>query len=305
MGRFTRCLPVLTTLFLGLTTVSLSAAPATGKYLNVVKRLQDLQAKYPAFAQMITIGTNDDGVDIIGIRISNSPATNDPGKAAHLIVGTHHGNEGAAPEFTLALVESLLKRYAGLDLFRTSLLETEWHIIPVLNISGYNAGTRNEKGQDPNRDYPGPCIKAVGGKLKSIAALMAYLKTRTFAGSLTVHGYLGALTYPWGVDVSNTHTQDHNAFDLATAKAAKIAGYRYGTSTDIVYPCDGAFEDYSYWKHGLWSLLLELESGSASDISKTVMGVTTYFDEIAASHSVKNTFDTECQRSGRMDLHIE
>ena len=46
----------------------------------------------------------------------------------------------------------------------------------------------------------------------------------------------------------------------------------WGASTDVVYPCDGAFEDYAYWKHGMWSLLLELDSGSASDLQAASRG---------------------------------
>ena len=132
-----------------------------------------------------------------------------------------------------------------------------------------------------------------------------YLTSRTFTGSLTVHGYLGAITYPWGVDVDNTHTLDHNQYEQITSKAAAIAGYHYGTSTDIVYPCEGAYEDYVYWKHGMWSLLLELKSGSEDDIQKTTQATFSWFDQLDSSPSVKNQFTGHCNRSGRVDLHIE
>lgn len=306
MGSYQSVTRCLTSVVLSLGVFSAAwAAPITGNYAKIVDQMRAMETQYPKFAKVISIGTNDDNVEILGLRISTSPAANDPQKPAHLIVGTHHGNEGGAPVFVMAFVKRLLDRYSGQDLFRTNLMETEWHIIPVLNISGYNANTRTEKGQDPNRDYPGPCISATGGRLKSIHAMMDYMTTRQFAASLTVHGYLGAMTYPWGVDVSDTHTADQNYFEQVTGKAADIAGYRHGTSTDVVYPCDGAFEDYSYWKHGLWSLLLELESGSASDIKSTVEGITAYFDEIAATPSLKNQFKGNCQRSGRADLRLE
>ncbi len=306
MGSYqcvTRCLAAVV-LSLGLFSQAV-AAPATGKYLNIVDQMRAVEKQYPQFAKIFSIGTNDDDVEILGLRISTSPQASDPQKATHLIVGTHHGNETAAPVFVMAYVKTLVERYNSSDLFRTNLLATEWNIIPVLNISGYNAGNRNEKGQDPNRDYPGPCTNSGGGRLKSVRTLMDFMKTRTFAGSLTVHGYLGAMTYPWGVDVNDTHTLDHNYFQQITEKAADIAGYRYGTSTDIVYPCDGAFEDYSYWKYGMWSLLLELENGSASDIQSSVAGITSYFDELAASPSSKNQLKSQCQRSGRADLRLE
>lgn len=305
MERLMRVVRVFALSAFGFTaTVSMAAAP-TGKYLKIVERMQAIEAAHPKFVKIFSIGENDDGVMLFGVRVSATPAKVDAGRVGHLVVGTHHGNETAAPEFVMKFVESLVQKYEAGELYRTALLDTEWSVIPVLNVSGYNASNRQEKGYDPNRDYPGPCISGMGGKLKSIRLVMEFMKTRIFSGSLTVHGYLGALTYPWGVDVSNTHTMDHNLFDSATAKAAKENGYRYGTSTDIVYPCDGAFEDYAYWKHGMWSLLLELDSGSAGDIERTVTAMHTYFDNLEASPSVKNKFNTECQRSGRLDLGIE
>ncbi len=290
---------------LSLISVQLFAVP-TGRYKSVVDRLNQLQAAHPGFSQTFSIGKNDDGEDIIAIRISTTPAQVDPSKVGHLVVSTHHGNELAAPEFTLEFVKNILNRYESKNLYRGELSETEWTIIPVLNISGYNAGSRYEKGKDPNRDYPGPCISATGGKLGSIRTLMNFVTTRTFSGSLTVHGYAGALTYPWGVSVGNTHTKDHNLFDQITRKSAEQNGYRHGTSTDIVYPCDGAFEDYVYWKHGMWSLLLELKDGSKNDIAKTVKAIDVYFDQLDSSPSTQHTFNTQCSRQEMVaDLRFE
>jgi hypothetical protein len=36
--------------------------------------------------------------------------------------------------------------------------------------------------------------------------------------------------------------------------------YQTGNNTAIIYPADGTFEDYAFWKHGIWSLLFELGS---------------------------------------------
>ena len=293
--------------FVGLlfTSVSVFAAPPTGRYKTIVDQMQVLHQKYPTSSSIFIMGQNDDGVDLYAMRIGTTPASVDTTKVGHLVVGTHHGNEVHAATFSVAFMVSLLKDYSSPVLFQTSLPDTQWTIVPVLNVSGYNATNRYEHGVDPNRDYPGPCISATGGQLKSIKTMIDFLASRIWTGSLTVHGYAGALTYPWGVDVPNTHTLDQNQFEKITAKAAGVAGYRYGTSTDVVYPCNGSFEDYTYFKHGTWSLLLELQDGSANDIAKTVEGTRQYFAQLDSSPSVKNQLTSSCQRSGRPDLHNE
>jgi len=282
-----------------------SQSMAGDRYSDVVQQMHDLQNRYPKFTSIYSIGTNDEGKDILAMRISTTPNQLDPRKIGQIIVATHHGNEGGAVTFSVYFTEQLLKRYASGELYRGNLGQMEWTIIPVLNISGYNADEREEHGIDPNRDYPGVCIAKHGGSLKSIRLLMDLLKTRTFVGSVTVHGYEGSLTYPWGVDADNTHTQDHDIFDSITAKAAALNSYRYGTSTDIVYPADGAYEDFVYWKYGIWSLLLELRDGSASDVQNTTKAIASYFDSLNASPSVKNQFTAHCNNALNFALRAE
>lgn len=283
---------------------AMGATPPTGKYKTTVEKFTQVQAKYPGFSHLFTIGENDEGTELIAMRIGTTAGAVDPQKVGHLIVGTHHGNEGACPLFVAHLAEEILKRYTSDELFRGNLADTQWTLIPVLNVTGYNANSRNEYGKDPNRDYPGVCNSQPGGKLKSIRQFTSHLSTRVYSGSLTVHGYVGALTYPWGVDADNLHTLDHNQFDSITSKAAAINQYRYGTSTDVVYPADNTYEDFAYWKYGMWSLLLEMRDGSQSDIVSTAKAVQVYFDLLDSSPSIKNQFTGHCLRS-KPDLHIE
>lgn len=289
---------------LALVAQTLFAAP-TGRYKVVVDKLTQMQSAHPTVSQLFSIGKNAQGEDIVAIRVSTSPAQMVPSKIGHIVVSTHHGNELAAPEFTLAFIQDLLTRFESDEIYRGKLADTEWTIIPVLNISGYNSANRNENGMDPNRDYPGPCISQAGGQVGSIRTLMQFLNTRVFSGSLTVHGYAGALTYPWGVDVHNTHSLDHNLFEKITREAAKLNGYRYGTSTDVVYPCDGAYEDYVYWKYGMWSLLLELKSGNGDDIPRSVKAMASYFDQLESSPSTQHNLTSACAKERSKVIRFE
>jgi carboxypeptidase T len=291
--------------FAAFATTNSHAVEPTGRYLDIVNQMKAVQTNHSGFVSMFSLGANDDGVEIYALRISTTPTNMDPQKAGHLVVATHHGNEVEAATFAIDFINDLVARYESSELYRGRLSDIEWTVVPVLNVSGYNAKNRYEHGQDPNRDYPGPCVTGEGGRLKSIRQVMNLLNSRVFAGSLTVHGYAGAMTYPWGVNVDDTRTKDDNRYSAILAKAASLNGYSYGTSTDIVYPCDGAFEDFVYWRHGIWSLLLELKSGSASDRKMTVPAIAKYFDELDASPSVQNQLTSQCHSAGRLDLGRE
>lgn len=301
----TRVLTTLWVVFVAFGSLGHAASAPTGKYKTIIDKMQALVAKYPQYASVFSIGQNDEGTELMALRISITPSEVDHKKIGHLVVATHHGNEGACAPFTLYYAEELLKKYSSTELFRGNLSDIEWTLIPVLNVTGYNANSRYENGRDPNRDYPGVCNSNPGGKLKSIRTFMEHLKTRVYSGSLTVHGYVGSFTYPWGIDADNVHTQDHNLFETVTAKAAAVNGYRYGTSTDIVYPADNTYEDFAYWKYGMWSLLLEMKDGSQKDIEQTSLASFLYFDQLAASPSLKNQFTGHCQKQRRPDLRLE
>ena len=43
------------------------------------------------------------------------------------------------------------------------------------------------------------------------------------------------------------------------------SGYQTGNNTQVLYPADGTFEDYAYWKHGAWTLLFELGFSHSPD----------------------------------------
>jgi hypothetical protein len=286
--------------------VTLSAAEPTGRYKTIIDRVNVLQSQYPEISEVFSIGTNDDGVDIYAMRVSVNPKAVDPTKIGHIVVSTHHGDESDAPQFTMAFIADLLKRYSSEELWRGKLHDMEFTIIPVLNISGYNRNQREEHGQDPNRDYANPCLSSQGGKLGSIRRLLALYTTRIFTGSVTVHGYDGSLTYPWGMHASSYKTKDHNLYDQIFRKAAEHNGYKVGTAADIVYPANGCYEDFVYWKYGSWSLLLELrDHNSESDIRRTVPAIAAFFDLLDSSPSVSNQFTAQCKRYTGPDLRLE
>jgi len=59
----------------------LVAAPPSGAYKSILDKFNSLQAQYPTLSKMITVGTNDDSVDIYAMRISLTPESMDPRKS--------------------------------------------------------------------------------------------------------------------------------------------------------------------------------------------------------------------------------
>lgn len=291
---------------IGICLASLSyAVEPTGRYKTIYDQMVAFETQNPSLAKVFSIGANDDGVEMYAIRISTSPQTMDKSKIGQFLVATHHGNEGGSTVLAVEFMKDLLNRYKSDELWKGKLGDTEWTILPVLNISGYNANNRYEHGNDPNRDYPGPCTNSGFGKLKSVRNLINFLGVRSFAGSVTTHGYVGNFTYPWGFYTDNNKTLDDNKYREMFHKIADINGYSFGNSGDAIYPANGCYEDFVYWKHGSWSLLVELLNGSTNDVASTVPAISEFFNLIDSTPSSKNQFQANCTYHRGADLRRE
>lgn len=221
------------------------AARAT-KYDNVVVQMEQLAKANPSSVQVFTLANNDQGLPIKGLKIGNG-ATNS------LVVATHHGNEYGSTEVGLGFAKHLAKAPIK--------NQTVW-VIPVLNISGYNNNLRNEKNSktslDANRDYPGPCVTTKTFQLRSTSSLAQFLVDKNIVISATLHTYSAMVVYPWGISTHDVTTPYQNEYKKLVSAATVESGYQTGNNTELLYPADGTFEDYAYWKHGIWSLLFEL-----------------------------------------------
>jgi len=157
-----------------------------------------------------------------------------------------------------------------------------------LNISGYNAGQREERNStgrsfDPNRDYPDPCGNQSTYNLNSTDALSKYMISENIIGAVTIHGYIGTFTYPWGTYTDQRETPDNDIFKVVTAQAARVNSYRTGTHAGVIYPTFGAFEDWAYHALGVWTALLEIKS--QPNISQDARALVSYFGAIPQERS--------------------
>jgi carboxypeptidase T len=270
------------------------------QYADVVKHLEAVATTYSQNAQIFDLGMSDSGEMIKGLKIGN-------GERQNLLVGTHHGNEYGSTEVAIAFADALAKEpIAGQTLY----------VIPILNISGYNRGNRNEylkngMSYDANRDYPSPCRgDDQPFRLKSTKALADFIGSHQVVTSATLHTYDPSVLYPWGISTKDLDTGYTDIF-LALGKSATfMSNYKVGNSTDMLYPADGTFEDYAFWHEGMWSMLFELgfshnpsESQVNEMIRVNVPGLRKMFAEAPALRAKDHNFSGKCD--GRLSILLD
>lgn len=235
-------------------------------YDKIVQKLQELD-KLPG-TTLFTLGKNDQGRDIMGIVLGNSSKA----RIRHLVVGAHHGNERASAEVPLLFVPKMLEGMKEDELY---------YVIPVLNISGYNKSRREETGSDgdthdSNRDYEDACTTKADFQLKSTSLIAELVEREDVIAAVSVHGYIGTFTFPWGTNARDYSTLDNGFMETWAKKAVKINNYKIGTHGGAIYPAAGAFEDWGYYKLGVWSFLQEIRSPS-SDLNKDAASLVEFF----------------------------
>lgn len=260
----------LTALF---TTLSLTSALAAD-YDKITARLKELD-QLPNTA-LFSLGKNDQGTDLMGIVIGDARSA----RRRYAVVGTHHGNERASAQVPLHFIEKMAAQVKSDEVY---------FVIPVLNVSGYNISRREETGadkktHDSNRDYEDACTPKEDFKLKSTSLLAQLIERENIVSAVTVHGYIGTFTFPWGTDAKDYHTLDHSLMEEWAKKAAKLNNYKVGTHGGAIYPAAGAFEDWAYYKLGVWSYLLEIRSPS-SDLQKDALSLIEFFKTSPAERS--------------------
>lgn len=275
-------------------------APSAQNYDKVVQNLQQIVQQYPANAKLITIGVNDQGTPIQGIKIGS-------GGVNSLIVATHHGNEYGSTAVALGVAASFAQNpIQGQTVF----------IIPTLNISGYNRTSRYEQSvsgsYDPNRDYMGPCKRGSSYNLKSTKAIADFLDTQNIQISATLHTFWPAVVYPWGISTSDLSTPHDAQYIKLVEAATQESRYQTGNNTQILYPADGTFEDYAYWKHGIWSLLFELGFSHSPDstaiknlVDVNVPGIRRFLEQSPKTRAVEHSFSGRCQARMAQRIWLE
>lgn len=271
-------------------------------YAGVEKYIQDLAAKYPSNVTLFHLPVSDSKQAPIGMKVGS-------GSGRTLVVATHHGNEYGSTEVALGFAASIAAQPIPGQVV---------YVIPVLNIGGYNTRTRQERDargvlRDPNRDYPGPCGTEGPFFLKSTKALADFVAQEKIITSATLHTSYPAVMYPWGIATRDLATDYPDTFLSLSNYATQESHYAVGNSTELLYPADGAFEDYAFWKHGAWSILFELgyshnptEPQVQEMIRINVPGIRRMLAQSPVFPAPKHDFAGQCDmRLSDLDRHDE
>lgn len=277
--------------------IASQAAQAT-PYDNALARLDKLVAAHPDLVTLMDIGVNDQGVPIRGVKIED-PSAPVAVKPRHLVVGTHHGNEQLSADVAQSFAERLVAALEDSNApMHDQLAGNVYFVIPVLNVSGYNASRREETSKrggtlDSNRDYPDPCTKDQPFQLASTRELADFVAREDIVAAVTIHGYIGTFTYPWGIFTTNTHTLDDAAFKAMSQQVIAVNRYTTGTHADAIYPTAGAFEDWAYFEHGVWVMLLEI--ANRPNITRDADSLLKYFAIAPAMRSEQHGHLGRCE----------
>jgi hypothetical protein len=239
----------------------LSFSVQSVEYVGIVKEMQRIAATYPEKAQLFTLTKNDQNEPVYGIYLKPKAAV----AYSSVVVGAHHGNEQDSALLAVQVIKDILKFWSNPNYQNHSFHQQGVYIVPVLNVNGFKANRREELDRqgrrvDPNRNYPDPCVNKKSFTLKSTAALAKLIDNdQSITRAVTIHGYIGTLTYPWGTFTLDTKTPDHQLYKKMFAEASKHNNYRVGTHSDVIYPAVGAFEDWAYHAKGIWTMLVEMD----------------------------------------------
>jgi murein tripeptide amidase MpaA len=257
--------------------------------------LDQLSAAYPNICTpKFSIGTTIEGRDIWAVKVSDNPFV-DEGEPEVRIDALHHAREPVSMHPTLYFLDWLLENY-GTDPLATHLVNDRalW-FIPAVNPDGYeynrsiapNGGgmwRKNRRdngggsfGVDLNRNYsyewgyddggssPDPNNETYRGggptSEPEIAAMEAFISSRSFRTSISAHTYSDLWLFPWGytcVDPPNRAD-----FDLIAHWFTVDNQYVHGPICSTLYSANGCTVDYDFGNFATWSGTVEI--GNSSD----------------------------------------
>eukprot|EP00948_MAST-09A_sp_MAST-9A-sp1_P000994 g994.t1 len=240
------------------------------------------------------------------------------------VSGALHGNERIGPLAAVALADLLLDNKAKINLQKKKitnnsnasispgnfnpwlyyLLNTRKLVImPTANAYGWHHNSREERGVDPNRDFPfdnpkGTCMQSTAAR-----AVNELFREHAFQLAITFHAGMSSISYPWGTESFSSaydcpdkvaSREFVNAMATYAGHFPGIPWYQFGPLTPIVYPVSGGMEDWAYgaswWGSNVNSISHHMETsgvgrGCTSSVSSHgVPGLPTYPIERTSSY---------------------
>jgi carboxypeptidase T len=258
-------------------------------YAEMVANLEALAAEHPDKVHLFSLGESYEGLDLIGVRISNDPTDNlsEPGV---FFVGQHHARE----HMTVEIVLSLAHLFAETSRITIGNLvyTRQIYLVPSLNPDGseydiatgsYRFWRKNRQpnaqavGTDQNRNYSykwgccggssgnggsetyrGPSPLSTPEDARMADFMLAHPNVKT---GISYHSYGDLILYPYGYtyeDIPPDMTPlDHQTFVAMGQEMQRTTGYHAQQSSDL-YITDGDWNDWMYGALHRYPITIEL-----------------------------------------------
>ncbi|CAF4170825.1 unnamed protein product [Rotaria sp. Silwood2] len=134
-------------------------------YESMVKKLKQINQKYPSITSIYTIGKSVENRDLWVIIISDQPLIHEAGEPEVRYVANIHGDESVGRECLILFIEYLCLNYGKNDYITKLIDNVRIHIMPTMNPDGFEYeykqtkhavgdGRFNAKKIDLNQNFP-------------------------------------------------------------------------------------------------------------------------------------------------------
>ncbi len=215
---------------------------------QMVDVLWDMAEAYPERVEILDLGRSVEGRPLLGLRIGQ-------GEWRVRLLGTHHGDELASSEVTLAVAQQLIREPIPVEVW----------VVPHVNPDGVADGSRyNARDVDLNRNYgfQWNASEYRAGEepfsepeSRAVRVLSAY---RGFASGLSLHSGAALICYIWNYTTTNSADEDLLvAQSEAYRQQCGVSGF-YLINGGAWYVTYGDTSDWSYGRRGTFDYTLEV-----------------------------------------------
>ena len=264
-------------------------------FSQVESVLDQVHAAYPALTTAkASIGTSLEGRTLWMLKVSDNPGI-DENEPEFRIDSLHHAREPEGMQSSLWYMLYLLESYASDPLAKYLVDSRETFFVLVTNPDGYvynqttNPGgggmwRKNRRnngdgtfGVDLNRNYndhwawdntgssPTTSSETYRGTAAAsepeVAAMQAFIGSRSFASSLSLHTYGNLWLYPFGY--AQIYPANNTQYVEVSTLATEVNHYQVGPPSFILYTANGVTVDYDHDVKGTLSWTPEI--GTSTD----------------------------------------
>jgi carboxypeptidase T len=279
-----------------LTITPLDFPPADSAYHNYAEMraaIEQTAAAYPDIVRVSTVGHSLEGRDILAVKISDEPDTDDPAEPAVLFMSLHHAREHLTVEMALEVIRLFTEGY-GHDPTLTNLVNTrEIWVLPNINPDGgeydiatgvYRSWRKNRRdnldgsyGVDLNRNYGYRWGDDSGSSgipgADTYRGPFAFSEPETqvvrdfvvahpdITTAITFHTYAELILYPYGYTYDDLPADmapvDLMVFRKLAGDMAATNGYVPQQASDL-YTTSGDTADWLYGARGIFGFTFEM-----------------------------------------------